>query len=381
MCITNKVSFMKCIIKIGLVLLLVITLNSCNQLLKSVDNKKANSSEVLFKKLQSVNPKGIMFGHQDDLAYGVGWKYNEGDKISSDVEKVTGQFPAVLGWDIGKIGGPLNIDGVPFEHIKKLMIKGDSMGAINTVSWHLFLFNDSISAWNTKNRIVETLLPGGVNHQELVNQLDKVAAFFKELKNTKGDPIPIIFRPWHEMDGKWFWWGENYCTKEQFKELFVFTVDYLREKKGLNNLLIGYSPDRHFYSEEEYLRFYPGDAYVDVLGMDNYYDFKEGGDGIDAIVNKLNIIVDIASKKNKIPAFTETGSEKLENNKWFTEKLLKVLESSKLMSKLSYVLVWRNSEVNHFYVPYVGHASSEDFLNFTKNNQVLLLDDVNKILK
>lgn len=372
---------MKCIIRISATLILILSLTSCNQLLKSVTDEKASASATLFKKLQRINSKGILFGHQDDLAYGIDWKYNGGDNISSDVKKAVGQFPAVLGWDIGKIGDSLNIDGVPFEHIKKLMIKGDSMGAVNTVSWHLFLFNDSISAWNTKKRIVETLLPEGVNHQELVNQLDKVADFFKELKNAKGDPIPIIFRPWHEMDGNWFWWGENYCTKEQYKQLFVFTVDYLRKKKGLNNLLIAYSPDRHFHSEEEYLRFYPGDAFVDVLGIDDYYDFKEGGDGIGAVVNKLNIIVDLASKKNKIPAFTETGSDKLENPKWFTEKLLKVLDSSNLMSKLSYVLVWRNTDVNHFYVPYLEHPSIIDFQNFTKNSQVLLLDDVNKILK
>tara|TARA_R110001583_G_scaffold177236_2_gene332255 strand:- start:341 stop:1402 length:1062 start_codon:yes stop_codon:yes gene_type:complete len=334
---------------------------------------KKNKATTLLNHLKKNNSKGIMLGHEDDLAYGVGWKYNGEKKLNSDVHRATGQYPAVLGWDLGRIHASKNIDSVPFKHIRELMLKGHKMGAINTISWHPFLFGDSISSWTKQVGLLKTVLPGEKNHNELVKKLDLVAEFLQSLKLTKHRTIPVIFRPWHEMDGSWFWWGNTYGTPEEYKQLFVFTVDYLRNTRGLKNLLIAYSPDRHFYSETQYLKFYPGDEYVDVLGMDNYYDFTEDGDGLDAIVAKLNIVVSTAEKRGKLAAFTETGSDGVKDPTWFTQKLGKVLESNNLMSKLSYVLLWRNRDSEHFYVPYKGHPAFQDFIDFTKNDKVLLL--------
>ena len=359
----------------------ILIIVSCNQTAKKLIEEKEKPSGYLLKKLHKINSKGILFGHQDDLAYGFNWKYKEGDPVSSDVKKAIGQFPAVIGWEIGHIGDSLNIDGIPFEHIQKLIIKGDSMGVVNTINWHPSFLNNSISSWDTKSDIVKTLVQDGENHQELIKKLNHFSDFLKRLKRTDGSLVPIIFRPWHEMNGNWFWWGEKYCDNKQFKELFQFTVNYLRVEKGLDNLLIAYSPDRQFHSEEEYLKWYPGDDYVDILGVDNYYDFKEGGEGIQAVIDKLEIVVNTAAKKNKLAAFTETGCDKLDNNKWYTEALFKVLNTNSLYSKLSYVLVWRNKDTSHFFVPYKEHPAFPDFVSFTNNNQVLMLDDYNTKLK
>ncbi|WP_299666514.1 glycoside hydrolase family 26 protein [uncultured Polaribacter sp.] len=346
-------------------------LNSCGAS-NGVYNKKSTSTKLL-KKMKRINSKGIMLGHEDALAYGTGWKYMGNGELDADVFRATKQFPAVLGWDLGKVGDSLNIDGVPFHHMRELMLKGHAMGAINTMSWHPFFFKGSISSWDKKEGLVKSLLPGAENHSELVTKLDKVAVFLSSLKNSRGKVIPVIFRPWHEMDGSWFWWGQKYTTIEDYKALFAFTVDYLRNTKGLKNILIAYSPDRHFYTEADYLKYYPGDEYVDILGTDNYYDFKEKGDGLDALVEKLNIVVNTAEKRDKLAALTETGSDGIPDPTWFTQKLGKVLGSNDLMSKLSYVLFWRNGKVDHFYIPHKGHASFQDFIDFTKNEKVLLL--------
>tara|TARA_B100000809_G_scaffold264125_2_gene319109 strand:+ start:10590 stop:11690 length:1101 start_codon:yes stop_codon:yes gene_type:complete len=346
---------------------------ACSISKSGVYNKKRKPS-MLLNSLKKNNEKGIMLGHQDDLAYGIGWKYNSKEKeLSSDVYKATGQYPAVLGWDIGNIGNPLNIDGVPFEDMKELMLRGYKKGAVNTVSWHPFLFNNSISSWIKQDGLVKSLLPGAKNHQELLKKLDQVADFFQSLKISRNKSMPLIFRPWHEMDGSWFWWGQKYCTNDEYKQLFVFTVDYLKNTKGLNNLLIAYSPDRHFYSDADYLKWYPGDEYVDILGVDNYYDFKEGGDGLESIVKKLSIVVSIAEQRGKIPAFTETGSAGINDPTWFTQKLDKVLSENNLKSKLSYVLLWRNQKKDHVYIPYEGHSALQDFIKFAKSENVLLL--------
>lgn len=357
---------------IALVGILVYGLTSCTSYKTGVFNRTKKASKLLTN-LHKNNSKGIMLGHQDDLAYGIGWKYKGNKEYSSDVYKATGQFPAVVGWDIGKIGNPLNIDSVPFNHMKELILKSYKKGIINTISWHPFLLNDSITSWDTHTNVVSTLLPGGKNHKELLFKLDKVADFITSLKRNKTKQIPIIFRPWHEMNGNWFWWGENYCTEEDYKQLFVFTIEYLKNIKKVENMIVAYSPDRKFYSEKEYLKWYPGDAYVDILGVDNYYDFRQEGEGLTAVVNKLNIVTSLAEKKGKLAAFTETGSDRIESNTWFTEKLEKVLLENDLMSKLSYVLLWRNRDTGHFYVPHKGHPAFQNFINFTKNPKVQLL--------
>jgi mannan endo-1,4-beta-mannosidase len=70
---------------------------------------------------------------------------------------------------------------------------------------------------------------------------DKVAAFISQLKDSTGKLIPIIFRPYHEFDGDWFWWGKRHCTREEFIELWKTTVDYFEKKHGLRNILWAFS--------------------------------------------------------------------------------------------------------------------------------------------
>lgn len=351
---------------------------SCKKELKhEVDTEKEIVVEnSLLTRLKELNKQGILFGHQDDLAYGIGWKYQSEDSLDSDVKRLTGSFPSIFGWDLGGIGTAKNLDGVPFKDMIDLIIQGDALGGISTLSWHPFLPNDSTDSWNVETKIVDQLLPQGKYHTEFKAKLDHVAHFFSSLKNKQGQPIQVIFRPWHEMNGSWFWWGSDHCTPEEFKALFAFTVDYLRNEKGLDNLTIAYSPDRGFHDETSYLTWYPGDQYIDILGVDNYHDFTENGDGLDAIANKLSIVYEVAKAKGKLAAFTETGSDKIEDDLWYTKKLGKVLDTNDLTKKISYVLVWRNHDKKHFYVPYKDHPAQQDFVEFTNRKDVLLLKDI-----
>ena len=77
--------------------------------------------------------------------------------------------------------------------------------------------------------MVKHILPGGSRHETFKSDLKIIADFAHNAKNHVGELIPIIFRPWHEFDGNWFWWGRNHCTVEEFKELYRFTVTYLRD--------------------------------------------------------------------------------------------------------------------------------------------------------
>ena len=321
--------------------------------------------------LTEVSGKAILFGHQDDMAYGIGWNSIPGE---SDVKRTTGSYPAVFGWEIGNIGDKNNLDGVPFDSIKTYIKRAYRLGAVNTVSWHARYSVTRLNAWNLNGIDVSSLLPGGKFHHLFLKELDLVAAFLETLKDDSGKPIPVIFRPWHEMYGNWFWWGSVTCSDDQYRQLFRFTVEYLRNTKGLNNLLIAFASDNNFNSREDYLKRYPGDDVVDILGLDDYGDFYQNR--LDLVVIRLGIITDLAKDKGKISAFTETGSNRLEKHNWYTSNLLQVLNASEKTRRVSYVLVWRNQDSTQFYVPPAKHEQAEDFRTFVNDKLIFLLDEV-----
>lgn len=340
---------------------------SCN---KSIDQ---NPIEI---ELNAVKGKGILFGHQDDLAYGMNWSYIKGE---SDVRRVSGDYPALFGWELGGIEmhHTHNLDSVPFEYMREMSIKAYEMGGLNTFSWHPFSVINGESSWNTESVVVKHILPGGSHHSQFKKQLDILAVFFKSLHTNEGEVLPFIFRPWHEMDGSWFWWGTKTCTSEEVKELFQFSVQYLREEKALTSMLVAYSPDRNFKSKSEYLTWYPGDDCVDILGMDNYYDFKTGKE--EQVIEKLHIVIELAKEKNKLSALTETGLSNVTDSLWFTQKLGKVLNDSLISKELSYAMVWRSDPKVHFYFPAEDHEAAPDARIFLNQSNILLLKDFNRL--
>jgi len=331
-------------------------------------------TRALYRNLHRVAGEGILFAHQDTLAYGVGWKADP-STLDSDVHRLTGKFPAMFGWDVGHIGASSNIDSVLFESMKLWIAKGYAQGGINTISWHARVPGSARSSW-TRERVVAGLLPGGEAHETYVAKLDELAAFLADLKGPEGKPVPVIFRPFHEHTGDWFWWGAAWCTPEEYKRLWRFTIDYLRETKGLHNLITCYSPDR-FADRDVYLERYPGDDLVDILGHDNYGDLRSGE--TKARVQKaLETVVELAEERNKFAALTETGirASAESNATWWTDVLLEVLKSSEATRKLAWVLVWRNEGQGQNYAAFPGAASAEDFKAFERDPITLFLEDL-----
>ncbi len=338
------------------------------------EKTQQNSGSELLNQLKRVKTDGILFGHQDDLAYGKNWYYPNGE---SDVKRVAGDFPALFGWELGglEMEHTHNLDSVSFCNMHDLAIKVNAMGGVNTFSWHPYSVIDSASSWSPESDVVKYIIPGGEYHEAFKLQLNKIVAFFTSLKDEKGNTIPFIFRPWHEMDGTWFWWGSKSCSADDFKKLFQFTVSYLREK-GLSQMLVAYSPDRNFNTKQEYLQWYPGDEYVDILGMDNYHDLKVEG-GVPHAIEKLHLLIDLANQKNKVAALTETGLENVTDSTWYNQKLGEVMADSIVSSNISYVMVWRNDPKVHFFFPYPNHNAAEGAKELLDKPQMFLLSDWN----
>lgn len=343
----------------------------------------------LSKNLTLLQGQKVLFGHQDTLAYGFTWN---GDLDRSDVKDVTGDFPAVYGWDLGwyEKGSASNLDDVDFAKMREDIKRAYLRGGLISLSWHPHnpltggLQND------TSVKVVSELIPGGAQHQVLVEWLDKIAEFNASLVVTNQEgvevQVPVIFRPWHEHNGEWFWWGQGHATEAEYISLWRFTVDYLRHEKQQNNLLFAFSPDRSRMDldklPESYLYAYPGDEYIDVIGLDNYWDFGHEANTASPdeqfknLVKSLEAVATIAHQKNKIPALTEGGSESIPNDKFWTDVLAKALNATEQTRQITWALVWRNAtdggyNDKHFYVPYLGHPSAADFINFKNDQRVL----------
>ncbi len=364
---------------------LVLFLLTCKPVsrMTPVDDDATTETKNLYENLSAMAPDKTMFGHQDDLAYGVGWQYEVG---RSDVLETAGSLPAVFGWDIGAIGlgKDKNLDSVPFHIMRDFIIDAFEKGGLNTVSWHTFnpvTGKDSWADTQEPNPTVSNIISDGEQQEMYIEMLDRVADFFLSLKSPDGTPVPVVFRPFHENNGDWFWWGDRHCTPLEYRQLFQFTVDYLRNIKNVHNLLYAYSPDRQFQNEEEYLERYPGDRYVDIIGTDNYWDFRPEGDGIMAISRKLEIVSRLANKKLKVAAFTETGLESVPDSTWWTGRLLPAISNPDNEIEIAWVLVWRNFDKEHHYAPYEGHPSADDFKAFREMEEILFLDDIDGLYK
>ncbi len=330
----------------------------------------------LYQNLVALSADFILIGHQDALSYGVGWN---GDADRSDVKDVTGSHPAVYGWDIGgiELGWDKNIDTVPFSSMRANILHVFNEGGVNTISWHAYNPVTGKDAWadtKEKNNTVSMILPGGSHHAQFVLQLDRVAGFLSSLRTAEGEVVPIVFRPWHEHSGNWFWWGRMHCTTDEYIALHRFTIEYLRTKHHLHNLLIAFSPDIGFTNAAEYLERYPGDDVVDIIGLDDYYSLRTGKP--ENLIFNLETIAGIAKSKNKISAFTETGCTNVADEHYFTGKLIPCLDYSALTRSVSWVLFWRNGDRNHHFLPYKGHKSAGDFTTFINNPLMLLQNDI-----
>jgi hypothetical protein len=336
------------------------------------DPQATAETKALYKNLYRLIGKNILFGHQDDPCYGVGWKYENG---RSDVRDVTGQYPAVFGFDLGRteLGQLYNLDSVPFEKTRQYIGEAYERGAVITLSWHLNNPLTGGTAWDNKPGAVASILPGGAKNALYTNWLDRVADFLTSLKGKNGESIPVILRLFHELNGGWFWWGKNQCRPDEMIKLWRYTIHYFREEKNIHNLLYAFNTDK-FSSGEEYLERYPGDQYIDILGFDIYQGnaLKENAAFAKFMSRDLDMIDSIAAAHQKIPALTEFGYNEVPDSSWWTKVFLPTIASHHIV----YALAWRNAGKKQngyaeYYVPYPGAASASDFKTMSLSGKVL----------
>ncbi|HUA38560.1 MAG TPA: glycosyl hydrolase [Candidatus Sulfopaludibacter sp.] len=194
---------------------------------------------------------------------------NFGDRANLDllneIHDRTGHWPALLGVDYAGRGG------ISTEAPDRAAIEYWQGGGLVTVSTHLYdparATHSAFGGLRDKDVDLNILLePNSEAHARWLRELDRVAAGLQELQ-TNG--VVVLWRPFHEMNGNWFWWdGKDPAT---FKKLWRQMFDYFTKTKGLDNLLWVYAPN-HGTNTAVY---YPGNRYVDLVGLDAYTDFVD----------------------------------------------------------------------------------------------------------
>ena len=335
------------------------------------------------------NSDRIMFGQQNCGHIGV--SINAADGTESDCKNLTGSHPAIVGVDTLSF---LGYEG-KMNDLVTVVKNMHSQGLIVTLSSHMPNFTlggDEFYDYSpnyTDGDCGRRILPGGDLNDKYKRFLDLIAEFASICIDVEGEKIPMIFRPFHECNGDWFWWGKSFMTDEEFKELFRYTIDYLMDDKGVDNLAVCYSPNGFIGSEDEYLSRYPGDEYVDIMGLDLYNDKPHKGDGFfQKLSSSLNVVYDIALEKNKITALTEIGYRSLETENgyfeglapidntvpdWFTQ-LLNAVISTESGRRLAYMATWANFSDTQFWIPFATedfrHEMCTDFIRFVEDSHI-----------
>uniref|UniRef100_UPI0040296519 glycosyl hydrolase n=1 Tax=Agathobacter sp. TaxID=2021311 RepID=UPI0040296519 len=368
--------------------------------LTMTDPDASDSAKALYAYLQGLTESDqVLFGHQNDVSRSVS------GKELGDVKDVTGSVSGIFGIDslslFGSEAGGTDAKTALDNSIKYSKDAAEK-GAIVTLSAHMpnftnakitknedgtynFFNCDFNESKDTSGDSLKKILPGGEKNDVYTAYLDTIATYAKELQQ---DNIPVIFRPFHENTGSWFWWGSA-NTVESYKSLYAYTRDYL-ESKGVHNMLYVYSPNGPLETEEDYMKAYPGDAYVDILAFDYYNDFNTYPASADTSFFKnldttCSVVSSVAKKHGKLAAISETGTRVMKKDGSDNEGLLVknnpvseaksgknwYQEVSNIAKKndMPYYLVWANFSDTNFYVPYkyndtLGQEMINDFISY-----------------
>ena len=200
----------------------------------------------LYSLLCSLSGKKILLAQQE-----MPCSREPGDEMSW-IRNVTGDLPAIRGLDF------IHDD---YAGVVERAKSWNGRGGIVTICWHTGVEGNDYNASKEENPDWEKLLsPGTPENGLLLRRWDDAAQALLRLQDAD---IPVLWRPFHEFDGRWFWWGKG--GGEAFIALWRmmqqrFTLDY-----GLNNLIwvLGYADDVRDGWD-------PGDAFFDVAGSDTY---------------------------------------------------------------------------------------------------------------
>jgi mannan endo-1,4-beta-mannosidase len=277
-----KSSFLR-LKQIALILLFSSTLSGQTTPMKPVSPNASPEAVALLNYFYSISGKYMLTGQHNYP--------NAKDRNTLFVANYVGKTPAIFStdWGFAKDGDKDSYLARP--EIVKEVIRQHKLGSIITICWHAvpptanepITFQPlpgadpnaplaSVQGKLTEQQFRDILTPGTKLYKHWCAQVDTIAKYLKMLQMAH---VPVLWRPYHEMNGSWFWWGGRigkYSTMDIYKQIF----DRLTRVHKLNNLIWIWSVDRPNNENMQFTNYFPGAKFVDILGLDVYgNDFKQ----------------------------------------------------------------------------------------------------------
>ncbi|WP_251038329.1 PA14 domain-containing protein [Paenibacillus albidus] len=226
-----------------------------------VNARASAEAAELLEYLYSISGKATITGQHDYL--------ESPDEFNNKLKATSGKYAALHGYELGAISGQSSAAVAWYrQNVVNSAIKWSNNGGMVTMTYHANLPGTSYNWSNVSRSLSQTefnkyVTPGTVQYNQLIAELDKVAVSLKSLRDAG---VPVLWRPYHEMNGNWFWWGK----KNNFSTLWNIMYDRFVNVHQLNNLLWVWSPNAPNAWADPYALTYPGADKVDILAADIY---------------------------------------------------------------------------------------------------------------
>jgi mannan endo-1,4-beta-mannosidase len=249
---------------------------------KPVTPNAAPEATELLKFIYSLSGKHTLTGQHNFP--------NTRDTYTQRAAQSWGKVPAIYGQDWGFAQAGNQDSYLARPDIVTGCKRQYALGAIVTICWHAapptadepVTFRPrrgvpapeklaSVQGRLTDEQFKDVLTPGTELYNRWCAQVDAVAGFLRQLQEAR---VPVLWRPYHEMNGDWFWWGGRrgeYSTARLYRQLFDRYVNHHK----LTNLVWVWSMDRPERVDRLFADYYPGAEYLDVASLDVYGEFKQ----------------------------------------------------------------------------------------------------------
>lgn len=230
-----------------------------------INPKATPEARALLTYLYSLSGKSTLSGQHNTPAHL--------SQYSDQAAEIAGKYPALWGQDMGFTAD--DMDGIIYRQaVMDEAKRQHAAGSIITLMWHTVpptedepgTFKESVCGQITDEDWRELVTPGTPLHQRWTAQVDTIAAFLAQLRDAR---IPILWRPYHEMNGGWFWWGKR-SGPNGYALLWKQMYDRLVNVHELHNLLWVWNPNAPSSHLLPYPDCFPGIEWVDALATDVY---------------------------------------------------------------------------------------------------------------
>ncbi len=229
------------------------------------------AARQLLTEIDAVSGKGILSGQHNFP--------NTISRYSDRMAELSGHYPAVFGVDFGFSAGEDkdSVQGRP--SMIQEAIRQYRAGAVIAVTWHAVrptedepvTFLRSVQGKLSDWEFQQLVTPGTDLHRRWEQQVDVIAGYLRQLQDAN---VPVLFRPYHEMNGNWFWWGGR-PGPQGTQLVYKMIYDRFVHVHHLNNLVWIWNVNAPSANAGPVDQYYPGDAYVDVVTEDNYGAFTD----------------------------------------------------------------------------------------------------------